>query len=209
VIYKRLGTKALLLKDGKFVREMNRSFYHANVYAYPVCLLRGPDNRILVAHCPDEYNRIELDDASRGAPDDFDSPKARGLFPFPPTGEPGREMAPECGLGLAPIRCHLLVQGRHCFSRSNLVRPIRSSAAHRRQVGLVEESSACWQTAKHLLIGGGEDEEDPEEAAQFSGAHVPAKGLAVYDIVEGEFVASCSFGHAASAPTVSETDPQL
>src|SRR5512142_2915226 len=38
VIYQRLGTKALLLRDGKFLRELNRSFYHAHVYEYPVCI---------------------------------------------------------------------------------------------------------------------------------------------------------------------------
>lgn len=32
VIYETLGTKGLVLKDGEFVREINRSFYHASAY---------------------------------------------------------------------------------------------------------------------------------------------------------------------------------
>src|SRR5580693_2480816 len=38
VIYQRQGTKALLLHDGKILRELNRSYYHADAYEYPVCL---------------------------------------------------------------------------------------------------------------------------------------------------------------------------
>jgi hypothetical protein len=37
VIYERLGTKGLLLHDGRIVRELDRSFYHAAAYEYPRC----------------------------------------------------------------------------------------------------------------------------------------------------------------------------
>jgi hypothetical protein len=37
VIYERLGTKGLLLHDGRIVREIDRSFYFADAYEYPVC----------------------------------------------------------------------------------------------------------------------------------------------------------------------------
>ena len=36
VIYERLGTKGVLLKRGKVLRELNRSYYHASAYEYPV-----------------------------------------------------------------------------------------------------------------------------------------------------------------------------
>jgi hypothetical protein len=38
VIYTRLGTKGLVLHRGKIIREINRSFYHADVYEYPIGL---------------------------------------------------------------------------------------------------------------------------------------------------------------------------
>jgi hypothetical protein len=63
VIYERLGTKGLVLRDGTLVREINRSYYHANVYEYPVALTSMPDGRELLIHCPDEYNVLEIDDA--------------------------------------------------------------------------------------------------------------------------------------------------
>jgi hypothetical protein len=62
VIYERLGTKGLVLKDGKILREIDRSFYHANAYEYPVALFHEPEGRLLLAHCPRGYNRIELED---------------------------------------------------------------------------------------------------------------------------------------------------
>jgi hypothetical protein len=66
VIYERLGTKGLLLKDGKIVREINRSFYHAHVYDFPILLLGRSDGRTLLVHCPDEYCRLEIEDAATG-----------------------------------------------------------------------------------------------------------------------------------------------
>src|SRR6476660_7385493 len=36
VIYERQGTKGLLLDNGKIVRELNRSFYCADAYEYPL-----------------------------------------------------------------------------------------------------------------------------------------------------------------------------
>ena len=66
VIYEVLGTKGLVLKDGRILREINRSFYHANVYEYPVVLFDLPDGRTVLAHCPDEYNTLEIEDAETG-----------------------------------------------------------------------------------------------------------------------------------------------
>src|SRR5262245_5539020 len=32
IIYEKLGTKGLVLRHGKLVREINRSYYHSDVY---------------------------------------------------------------------------------------------------------------------------------------------------------------------------------
>ena len=68
VIYERLGTKGIVwdAEAGRLLRELNRSFYHAHAYEYPVALLALPDGREIVAHCPDEYNRLQLDDLATG-----------------------------------------------------------------------------------------------------------------------------------------------
>lgn len=66
VIYERLGTKGLLLHHGKAVREINRSFYHADVYEYPVAFIRREDGRELLAHCPEQYCQIDIEDIETG-----------------------------------------------------------------------------------------------------------------------------------------------
>jgi len=53
----RAGTKALLLEPGgKFIREVNRSYYHAEAYRYPLALFTLPDGRTGLVHCLEEYN---------------------------------------------------------------------------------------------------------------------------------------------------------
>ena len=66
VLYEALGTKGLLLREGKILRELNRSFYHANTYEYPIALYTFPSGRTLLAHCPDEYCQLEIEDAETG-----------------------------------------------------------------------------------------------------------------------------------------------
>jgi hypothetical protein len=65
-IYTRTQTKGLLLRKGEIVREINRSFYQASKYEYPIALFRLPSGREVIAHCPDEYNRLEIDDLETG-----------------------------------------------------------------------------------------------------------------------------------------------
>lgn len=66
VIYTRLGTKGLVLQHGKVIREINRSYYHAGAYEYPVALFSLNGGREVLAHCPEEYCRLELDDLASG-----------------------------------------------------------------------------------------------------------------------------------------------
>ena len=66
VIYERLGTKALLLKDGRVIRELNRSYYQADMYEYPIAFIQKPDGEELIAHCPRDYCRIDIEVAESG-----------------------------------------------------------------------------------------------------------------------------------------------
>jgi hypothetical protein len=67
ILYENRGTKGLILKNCQFVREINRSYYCADDYDYPVTLVMLPSGRVAVIHCPDEYNRLEIEDAETGA----------------------------------------------------------------------------------------------------------------------------------------------
>jgi hypothetical protein len=66
VVYERLGTKALLIEGTKLIRELNRSYYQAHAYEYPVAFCLTSDGRELLVHCPDEYCRLEIEDVVTG-----------------------------------------------------------------------------------------------------------------------------------------------
>lgn len=66
VLYEKLGTKGLILDGHKLLREINRSFYQAHVYEYPIVLFQLPDGREVVAHCPDDYNKLEIEELETG-----------------------------------------------------------------------------------------------------------------------------------------------
>lgn len=65
IIYQTLGTKALILKQGNLLREINRSYYCAEVFEYPITFLTVA-GKVCIAHCPDEYNVIEIEEVETG-----------------------------------------------------------------------------------------------------------------------------------------------
>lgn len=61
------GTKSLLLAlDGSVIREIDRSYYHAGVFRYPLALFTLPDGQTGLAHCPSRYNQLEIEVATTG-----------------------------------------------------------------------------------------------------------------------------------------------
>jgi len=66
VVYEVLGTKGLVFQGRKLIREINRSYYHADVYEYPIAVFQLPDGQTGIIHCPDEYNRIEIEEIVSG-----------------------------------------------------------------------------------------------------------------------------------------------
>jgi hypothetical protein len=65
-IYKNLGTKGLLLKNGEIIREINRSYYQAEVYEYPAAFYTSEDGQTYLIHCPFEYNRLDFEEVESG-----------------------------------------------------------------------------------------------------------------------------------------------
>jgi hypothetical protein len=80
VIYTELGTKGLVLRDGAIFREINRSFYCAGAYEYPVALGRLPDGREVLAHCPDDYDTLQIEEVESGKRLTERSVRRRGFF---------------------------------------------------------------------------------------------------------------------------------
>lgn len=183
VIYERLGTKGLLLHDGRIVRELDRSFRHANAYEYPVALFNDPDGRVLLAHCPGNYCRIELEEAETGRlltasadrkPSDF--------FHSRLAASPHGKRLLSAGWMWHPLS---LVK---CFDVARaLADPHQLDEGHRFpssfNPGLAEESSACWLDDDCIAVAAStEPEQDSVEGD--AGPRLRPRGLAVYDMIQ-------------------------
>ena len=66
-LYENRGTKAVLMKNGSVHRELNRSYYCADDYDYPITIAADHTGRVVVAHCPREFDLLEIEDAQSGA----------------------------------------------------------------------------------------------------------------------------------------------
>ena len=64
-IYQKLGTKGLLLKNGEFIREINRTYYCADVYEFPWAFVEIDDRTYLI-HCPIAYDQLDFEDVETG-----------------------------------------------------------------------------------------------------------------------------------------------
>ncbi|MES2279193.1 MAG: hypothetical protein V4592_24390 [Bacteroidota bacterium] len=64
-IYKSLGTKGLLLKNGEIMREINRPYYCAEVYEYPAAFITVGSAAYLI-HCPISYNQLDFEEVETG-----------------------------------------------------------------------------------------------------------------------------------------------
>ena len=56
------------MRTQRIVREIHRSSYHAEAYRYPIALFTLPDGRTGLVHCPNDYNRLEVEDTLTGQP---------------------------------------------------------------------------------------------------------------------------------------------
>lgn len=65
-LYERLGTKAVILGPNHLCREINRSYYLAHVYEYPILFFQMADGREALAHCPEQYCDLQIEDPGSG-----------------------------------------------------------------------------------------------------------------------------------------------
>lgn len=64
-LFERLGTKGLLIKNGEILREINRSYYMAEVYDYPAAFINYED-KVYLVHCPVSYCQLDFEDVETG-----------------------------------------------------------------------------------------------------------------------------------------------
>ncbi|HEY8144172.1 MAG TPA: hypothetical protein VIG06_15910 [Kofleriaceae bacterium] len=194
-VYHRCGTSGLLLKDGAIVRQLHRSLYHADAYEYPVCLGPSPGGRALLIHCPDSYDRIEIDDLETGARLTAGAERApRDFFHSRLAISPGGARLVSAGWVWQPWDAVLWFDLEAALGDPTVLDRMDGSPELSRNVCLAEESGAAWLDDRRLLLVGSAEGEDPEEAAETDREHPGPRlrpcGLAVYDVEVKNYVAA-------------------
>jgi hypothetical protein len=172
-VYQKLGTKGLLLKEGDLLREINRSYYYANVYEYPAAFITVNDITYLM-HCPREYSRLDIENAETGEV---------------VTNTPGREPGGffHSRLEISPGGTYLLSKGWHWHPReviyaynikSCIENPLLLDGCDTTPDIDVEISTASFINDDEVIIGSGEESIDEENVI------FPPRHIATWDIKE-------------------------
>ncbi len=192
VTYVRAGTKGLLLKNGRLHRELNRSFYHAKAYDYPVCLFVH-EGRTLLVHCPDQYNKLEIEDAKTGEKLTCRASTDGGFFHSRLSANFSGTRLLSAGWVWTPV---------NVLAYFDVARALRDPdhlnghwcPPHAFTGGLAEIASACWQTDTNVILTACSEPEDPEMAAEADAvtAHrLRPCGIAVHDTSTNTMLSSC------------------
>jgi hypothetical protein len=191
VIFERCGTKALLLRDGKLLRELNRSYYQAEVYEYPICVWTASDGGTLLAHCPEDYNRIEIENAETGVRLTQGERKPKDFFHSRLMVNATGTRLLSAGWAWHPWSAVVYYEVAKALSDPRHLDGLDECAPSSLNVGLAEEGSACWQTTDRVLLGGSGEEARPDEKdAVIVEPKLHARGIAVYDVASGAYVKS-------------------
>lgn len=154
VVYPERGTSARVFEGDVLLREIPRAEYHAEDYDYPVAI-GSVDGRDVLVHCPQEYNRLEVDDLRTG----------ERLT----AGERALEDRFHSRLSISPDGRHLLVAGWvwHPYGIVQVfdLRRALDEPGHLDGDGLLsmspcldaEVASACWLDADRVAVATNEE----------------------------------------------------
>ena len=66
VIFTNSQTKGLVLKNGEIIREINRSYYQAHAYDFPIVFSRLSSGQEVLVYSPKDYCRIDIEEIETG-----------------------------------------------------------------------------------------------------------------------------------------------
>lgn len=193
MVYERTGTKGLLLRDGKILREISRSDYKADAYMFPVCLFLGPEGRVLLAHCPEAYNQIEIEDAETG--ERLTRSKSRDpsdFFHSRLSSSPNGKRLLSAGWVWQPWDAVVFFDVATALSDPSSL-DHGQGARDSLDVDFPEESSAAWLDDDQILLGSSGDEGCHEDGG------LPPVGLAVYDLESCAYTQRVQLGYPPGA----------
>ncbi|MGW7541504.1 hypothetical protein ACWGKQ_10340 [Streptomyces sp. NPDC054770] len=180
-VYQERGTKGVLLEGERVVRELNRSYYRAPSYDYPLALGRLGDGREVVVHCPDEYNVLQIEDAATGERLTAGGREPQDVF--------------HSRLGLSP-------DGRYLLSVGWFWHPFGTALVYDTVLALTdpgtldgdgvlppetaangEVTAGCWLDADRLVLATGTEDWNDEQMAA-----LPPRHLGVWSISESRWL---------------------
>ena len=172
ILYERFGTKAVLTKNGKFVREINRSFYHAHVYEYPIAIITQASGAAKIVHCPDDYNILQIEDFDTGNIVEWKESEPEDFFHSRLQVSPNNRWLLSAGWIWHPL------DAIEVYDLSTPT-PKRYSpfwGGNMNDIGLWEVNNACFLNDSFLLLSGTGDQENEDASDEIS--------LVVFDLDE-------------------------
>ena len=192
VIYKRLGTKALVLRDGKILRELNRSYYFAGDYEYPICIWNSMAGQTLIAHCPDDYCRIDIEDAETGErltggnrkPEDFFHSRLK-------VNSDGTRLL-SAGWMWHPFDSVVYFDLAEALRNPAHLDGLQNFPQNPGDAYMAEAGTACWQSQAQILLGGVARQAFPESSGGMKDQDqfLRVNGLAIYDVTAKTYLKS-------------------
>ncbi|HEY8563176.1 MAG TPA: hypothetical protein VIL74_22555 [Pyrinomonadaceae bacterium] len=165
VIYQTLGTKALLLKQGRILREINRSYYCAEAFEYPIAFLTIA-GKVCIAHCPDEYNVIEIEEVETGVRLTEKERPAHDFFHSRLQISPDQKTLLSAGWIWHPLDAIELLDLSESVAEPQILSPFWDESLQ--NINLWEINNAAFIDDKKLLLSGTGDSENEDESEDSS-----------------------------------------
>lgn len=176
-IYKRLGTKGILLKHGEIIREINRTYYHAETYEYPAAFITF-DNKTYLAHCPIDYCRLDFEDVETGEiVTDVKGRKPSDIFHSRLLISPDNKYLMVCGWAWHPVDTVELFDISACFKNPILLDNSSLYPDFGTQI-----NSASFIDDNRILIASSDEEPCDDEAPPL----LPQKHIAIWNFITNE-----------------------
>lgn len=176
-IYKRLGTKGLLLKDAEVIREINRTYYCAENYEFPAAFVTVGKETYLV-HCPIDYCQLDFENVETGEiVSNIPGRKPSDVFHSRLSISPDKKYLMVCGWVWHPVDTVELFDIAACLENPLLL-----------DTGFVspnlgtEINSASFIDSERILLASTDEEPFDDEIPPL----LPQKHLAIWNFVKNE-----------------------
>jgi hypothetical protein len=177
-IYNKKGTKGLLLKNGELLREINRSYYHAEDYEYPACFLTHKNGETYLIHCPNEYCRIEFENVETGEIiTNISARKPSDFFHSRFEISSNNKYLLSKGWVWHPLSVITIFDIEECFKNPLLL----DKSENGPNVGS-EINTASFISENEILIGSSEEEPYDEDLAEI----LPQNSIAIWNVETNE-----------------------